>query len=652
MPKYPCKIEIYRREAGERVFDRRIQLPEPGIYALGRDPGATIRLDDPKVSREHLELELGEDTLIVRDLGSSNGTFLKGRRIETAAWDDSAPIELGGGYELVLLETGDSPADADYYIESVSPDSDLKALEDLMTAAPQVPVSLLRSQGYLSGETDFLAAGGGLGSFTWVDYLRIFGIGPSNIAVIGDNPVCYANYERYCRNSQIPGHERLRSNSTSTPDNIWGFPGYASREAFRALARADVTKLGHVFAVFGEPTFAQSYVPVSSNVFRSLDREMARIGWPDMFIHARIFRIRMTDDGRYAVAYRRLGAARGRDRIGVHVARYLHIATGYPRVRLVEDLEKARVEYPEARHRIVNAYYEHDSVYDELAGRQGATVVIRGRGIVASRVFQRIVAERDQKGADIQVVHVMSSPRRHGTGARFNKARRPVFNDVEIQPFNWPKACWGGVLRRDIEDGSHQDRARVFSDLGGTTTASRKDWTEIIERGTEEGWYKKAYGRIRSMTRAESGDQIVISVERHGKVRQTDTYFTDFIIDCTGLIADLKLSSLLSDLIETYHLPRNVARPADTGRPAVLAGFAVSDHFEIESLRNGAGRVYTSGQLAAGGPYAPVDSFLGLQYAALRSVDHLSTDTSTPVAPFGPFRSAGNWIKWCFNTKP
>ena len=652
MSKYPCKIEIYRTENGQRIFERRILLPEPGIYGLGRDRSAAIRLDDPRISREHLELDLGETALTIRDLGSANGTFLQGNRIETATWDAGELVTIGGDFELCLLETGDVPEDADYYIENVQPDTAQKRLETLMDSASRVPVARLRSNNVLSGETEFLAVGGGLGSFTWVDFLRIYGVPAADIAVIGDNPVCYANYERYCRNSQIPGHERLRSNSASTPDNIWGFPGYASREAFRALARGDLRKLGHVLAVLGEPAFAQSYVPVSANVFRSLDREMVRIGWHDLFVHAKILKIRMTDDGRYAVAYRRLDTQTGQTRTGVHVTRYLHIATGYPRVRLVEDLEKARVDYPDARSRIVNAYYQHDGVYDALGARKRATVIIRGRGIVASRVLQRLVAERDATGADIQIVHIMSAPRRHDAGARFNKAKRPVFNDVEIQPFNWPKACWGGVLRRDIEEGGPEERARVFRDLGGTTTASRRDWTALIERGAEEGWYQKVYGRIRSMSQADTGDQMIVTVDRHGKVKKSDTYFTDFIIDCTGLIADLKLSSLLSDLIDTYRLPRNVASPAKAGTPASLSGFAVSDHFEIEAMRNDDGRVYTSGQLASGGPYAPVDSFLGLQYAALRSVDHLSVTASAPVAPFGPLKSAGGWIKWCLNAQP
>ncbi len=41
-------------------------------------------------------------------------------------------------------------------------------------------------------------------------------------------------------------------------------------------------------------------------------------------------------------------------------------------------------------------------------------------------------------------------------------------------------------------------------------------------------------------------------------------------------------------------------------------------------MSNGPGRVYASGVMTLGGPNAAVDSFLGLQYAALRSVEDLA----------------------------
>jgi pSer/pThr/pTyr-binding forkhead associated (FHA) protein len=45
---------------------------------VGRSPDAALRLDDDGISREHAELMLVDGRLRLRDLGSTNGTFLNG----------------------------------------------------------------------------------------------------------------------------------------------------------------------------------------------------------------------------------------------------------------------------------------------------------------------------------------------------------------------------------------------------------------------------------------------------------------------------------------------------------------------------------------------------------------------------------------------
>lgn len=54
---------------------------QPSII-VGRDDGADVLIDNPSVSRRHAEIRLTDDGWVVEDLGSSNGTFLKGTRIE------------------------------------------------------------------------------------------------------------------------------------------------------------------------------------------------------------------------------------------------------------------------------------------------------------------------------------------------------------------------------------------------------------------------------------------------------------------------------------------------------------------------------------------------------------------------------------------
>ena len=64
------------------------------VVRIGRHPDSDIFLDDITVSRRHAELERSDDTFIVRDAGSLNGTYVNRRRTESA--------RLGGGDELQI----------------------------------------------------------------------------------------------------------------------------------------------------------------------------------------------------------------------------------------------------------------------------------------------------------------------------------------------------------------------------------------------------------------------------------------------------------------------------------------------------------------------------------------------------------------------
>lgn len=57
---------------------------------VGRDPEADVVIDNVSVSRHHAEIRRDRGGWIVEDLGSSNGTFLEGERLEAAR-----PLEEG-----------------------------------------------------------------------------------------------------------------------------------------------------------------------------------------------------------------------------------------------------------------------------------------------------------------------------------------------------------------------------------------------------------------------------------------------------------------------------------------------------------------------------------------------------------------------------
>ncbi|MGD1911569.1 MAG: FHA domain-containing protein [Rivularia sp. (in: cyanobacteria)] len=516
-------------------------------------------------------------------------------------------------------------------IEAPQPPSLSKFPSKEFMSSQMVDVQSLYASGNRVEEIDYVALGGGLGSFSWVDHLRVYGVKPEKIAVLGIDKQPYARYQRLCENSQIPPHERLRSGSDSCPDNLWGWPGYALREAWQDFNAGQYTwALRHLWQVFAEPYFIETYTPKSGKVFDSIDREAERIGWSQMLRYGRIRSIRKTMDGRYAIAYSI--PDKNRRSHGFIVGRYLHIATGYPAIKFLQDLQDYRIKTGDFKS-VVNAYEEHNHKYQQLE-RQGGTVIIRGRGIVASRIIQRIFEAR-KRNPKIMVIHLMR--KRNIEGTKFGFSRRQVENHWEFQPFNWPKACWSGDLRAKLEGASPEERYELLKIWGGTTTADRTDWKEIIQKGLDEGWYNIEFGQVKKVERDQNGKPLSYVDTGKGILEVK----ADFIIDSTGLEAEPKNNPLFKDLIENYNF-----------RLSPKGGLQIANDFEIKEVRNNRGRVYCCGVLTLGGPYAAVDSFLGLQYAAQRSADSLVAAKAPGIGYLDGLGSLFQWIKWAMNKKP
>ncbi|MGV8876649.1 MAG: FHA domain-containing protein [Rhodoglobus sp.] len=71
-------------------------LLDADITTVGRHPEADIFLDDVTVSRRHVEFLRHGTAFEVKDLGSLNGTYLGGDRIESiAALRDRAEVQVG-----------------------------------------------------------------------------------------------------------------------------------------------------------------------------------------------------------------------------------------------------------------------------------------------------------------------------------------------------------------------------------------------------------------------------------------------------------------------------------------------------------------------------------------------------------------------------
>ncbi|WP_341526277.1 FHA domain-containing protein [Nostoc sp. UHCC 0302] len=602
-------------------------------------------LNSNEVSRYHALIDWEQNQLVVTDQGSVNGIFVNGQQQTRSILANGDTLQIGPYMMTVTFATSATasitspPSTIQFNPNTNLPDPRLTPDQSVTPLRSNFPPSAFQAQtvvvqalhatGLPVDESDYLAIGAGLGSFIWVDLLRISGVSADKILALGLEAEPYARYKRLCLNSQIPLYERLRSNSDSCPDNIWGWPSYALRESWVDFTQGKLkSAFGYLWQVFSEPTFAETYTPRAGNVFNSIDREAKRIGWNQIYRYGRVRGIRKTDDGRYCVAY-----SRGSGNHAFIVSRYLHLATGYPAIQFLPDLQAYRERYQDFKS-VVNAYEAHDHVYEQLE-RQGGTVLIRGRGIVASRIFQRIYEAR-KRNQNITVLHLMRSPKPQGN--KFQKAQRQVKNHYEFQPFNWPKACWGGELRVMLEKATPDERKRLLADWGGTTTADRHDWQDITEQGLREGWYQITFGEVLGVERDAKNFTIThIREKGFGEMKLA----ADFIIDATGLDAKVETNPLLDDLVKHYNLPINH-----------LGRLVVANNFELVEMRSGKGQMYAAGAITLGGPYAAVDSFLGLQYAALVAVDGLAAARAPGVHYLNTVSSLRQWWKWALNQSP
>jgi DNA-binding winged helix-turn-helix (wHTH) protein len=74
---------------------RRLPLVA-GENVVGRDVTAPVRLDDPVVSRHHARIAVSDSGTLIEDLGSKNGTFIDGQRL------DAKPVALRDGNRIAF----------------------------------------------------------------------------------------------------------------------------------------------------------------------------------------------------------------------------------------------------------------------------------------------------------------------------------------------------------------------------------------------------------------------------------------------------------------------------------------------------------------------------------------------------------------------
>ena len=114
-----------------------------GRHVLGRGSEATVRLDDPDVSRRHVEVHVGPGEITVTDLSSTNGSRLDDRELDErpVSWPAGAVLRFGASAVSVAGPDGASAA-----LEPVSGGRmRLRPVRRLTSPRPDVEVRLPRA---------------------------------------------------------------------------------------------------------------------------------------------------------------------------------------------------------------------------------------------------------------------------------------------------------------------------------------------------------------------------------------------------------------------------------------------------------------------------------------------------------------------------
>ncbi len=98
-PALAFVLVVHTAEGGRHAID--------GTILVGKHPENDVVIDAPGVSRYHLEIRAEADAVVVRDVGSKNGTFYNGARVTEVRIGVGATLRIGGpagtelGIELV-----------------------------------------------------------------------------------------------------------------------------------------------------------------------------------------------------------------------------------------------------------------------------------------------------------------------------------------------------------------------------------------------------------------------------------------------------------------------------------------------------------------------------------------------------------------------
>src|SRR6266567_2110079 len=102
--KDPVTMRLVINPGSPRSRDVELQR---GTNRFGRSPANDFTIDDPSVSSFHAEIEVGDGSAVIKDLGSTNGTLVHGVRVQEVSLQPGETFRLGGVEMLLRLDNSE-----------------------------------------------------------------------------------------------------------------------------------------------------------------------------------------------------------------------------------------------------------------------------------------------------------------------------------------------------------------------------------------------------------------------------------------------------------------------------------------------------------------------------------------------------------------
>jgi hypothetical protein len=115
-----------------------------GTNRFGRAPGNDFQIEHPTISSRHCEIELRDFGVMVRDLDSTNGTFVNGEPIKEAKLAEGQTLQLGD--VSLFVETTDVTIAIPQFEEPLEQASPPIVLSDGSLLCPNHPKAVVTHQ--------------------------------------------------------------------------------------------------------------------------------------------------------------------------------------------------------------------------------------------------------------------------------------------------------------------------------------------------------------------------------------------------------------------------------------------------------------------------------------------------------------------------